>query len=153
MAIESAAREMTFIDRLLSSIKWRLIRLRRRLPYLVWYGDELDVRVTLNQDKLDPTAENPFRQLFGGAFFEIEKTFREMGIGFDTGMGCDGRDWEWDWSLKGPISVTFRGRAKHPERRMDRPKPRLVASTPAGGGSGASDVLWPSSSGGGGGSR
>jgi hypothetical protein len=38
--------------------------------------------------------------------FEIEKKFHEIGISFDTGGGCGGRDWEWDWSLKGPVKVT-----------------------------------------------
>ena len=35
---------------------------------------------------------------------EIEILFHKMNITFDTGYGC-GRDWEWDWSLKGPVSV------------------------------------------------
>ena len=39
--------------------------------------------------------------------FEIEKLFRELGIHFDTGAGCGGRDWEWDWSLEGPIKLTL----------------------------------------------
>ena len=119
-------REMTRWEQIRSNIKYWYIRLRRKLPYLVWWNDELDVTVTLSQDKLDPTAPNPFKSLFGGAFYEVEKIFREMGISFDTGMGCEGRDWEWDFSLKGPISIRFRSRAQKPERRMERPKPTLV---------------------------
>jgi len=38
--------------------------------------------------------------------FEIEKKLLEIGITFDTGAGCGKRDWEWDWSLKGPVTVT-----------------------------------------------
>lgn len=38
---------------------------------------------------------------------QIEKLFRELGITFDTGAGCGGRDWEWDWSLEGPVKVTL----------------------------------------------
>jgi len=39
--------------------------------------------------------------------FEIERKFREIGVHFDTGGGFGGRDWEWDWSLKGPIKLTL----------------------------------------------
>jgi hypothetical protein len=37
--------------------------------------------------------------------FQIEKLFAELGIIFDTGGGCGGRDWEWDYSLSGPVKV------------------------------------------------
>lgn len=37
--------------------------------------------------------------------FKIEKLFRELGINFDTGGGMGGRDWEWDYSLTGPVKV------------------------------------------------
>lgn len=30
---------------------------------------------------------------------ELEKA----GITFDTGVGCEGNDWEFDWSLKGAV--------------------------------------------------
>jgi hypothetical protein len=40
--------------------------------------------------------------------FKIEGLLGQMGVGFDTGGGCGGRDWEWDWSLSGPLDVTFR---------------------------------------------
>ena len=33
--------------------------------------------------------------------FEAEKLLRAAGVSFDTGCGCGGRDWEFDWSLKG----------------------------------------------------
>ena len=117
-------REMTKSERIVFRLRWCRTWLRRRFPYLVWYGDEIDVRITLSEDKLN--ENDPFRALFGGAFFEIERTFHEMGISFDTGMGCEGRDWEWDWSLSGPISVSFRRRTQRPERRTARPKPTLV---------------------------
>lgn len=120
------AKEMTPLERFISSLKYWLIRQRRKFPYLVWYNDELDVTVTLSQDKLRP--EVGIEQLWSGAFAEIERTLSAMGIGFDKGMGPSGRDWEWDWSLKGPISVRFRSRATRPEKRMERPKPKLVQS-------------------------
>lgn len=37
--------------------------------------------------------------------FKIEKLFRELGINFDTGGGMGARDWEWDFSLTGPVKV------------------------------------------------
>ena len=30
-----------------------------------------------------------------------ERELIKAGVSFDTGFGCDGRDWEFDWSLKG----------------------------------------------------
>lgn len=41
------------------------------------------------------------------ALFKIEQLFRDIGIGFDTGYDgtSETRDWEWDWSLSGPIKV------------------------------------------------
>jgi hypothetical protein len=41
--------------------------------------------------------------------FQIEKLFLELGISFDTGLGFKKRDWEWDWSLQGPIKVYCMG--------------------------------------------
>ncbi len=37
---------------------------------------------------------------------EIEKLFQEIGITFDTGAGCGSRDWQWDFSLSGPVKVS-----------------------------------------------
>jgi len=101
-------------------------RLRRWLPRLVWLGDEIDVVVTLTEDKL--FQPDPVGALFSGGFYEIEKQLRDKGILFDTGMGAGGRDWEWDFSLRGPISVRFKGRAAKPERRVRKEirKPELV---------------------------
>ena len=103
--------------------QWYHLHIDRHIPRLVWKGDELDVCVTFSQDKLNP--DDPFGTFYNGTLYEIEKQFLSMGVGFDTGQGCGGRDWEWDWSLRGPISVTFRGRARHPERRREPPKADL----------------------------
>lgn len=116
--------EMSRFKQLRNRIKHWLIRQRRRLPYLVWWNDELDVSVTFSQDRLNP--DGGIEQLWSGAFADIERSMGHLGIHFDKGMGAAGRDWEWDWSLEGPISVRFRGRACHPETRMERPRPRLV---------------------------
>lgn len=40
---------------------------------------------------------------------ELEKLLREMGITFDTGGDSTSRNWEWDWSLSGPVNVFFKG--------------------------------------------
>jgi len=108
-------------------LKSRLRQLRRRwIPHLVWHGDELDVRVTWRFQALDPmTGDTDLQAAIGkalhqfnsGVVFEIERALAEHGVRFDTGMGYGGRDWEWDWSLRGPVSVTFVGRASKPERR------------------------------------
>jgi hypothetical protein len=109
-------------------------RLKRWIPRLVWLDDEIDVRITLMQDKLPQVKFKPgeeaaaLKPLFSGAFAEMEQTFQELGINFDSGMGREGREWEWDWSLSGPISVRFRGRAKRPELRRESPKPTLVGT-------------------------
>ena len=47
-------------------------------------------------------SENQRKHLYK-ASYELEKA----GITFDTGVGCDGNDWEFDWSLKG-ASVFFK---------------------------------------------
>ena len=43
-----------------------------------------------------------------GKLFELEKLLSEMGISFDTGSDFKSRDWEWDWSLSGPVNVFFK---------------------------------------------
>lgn len=97
---------------------YSLVRLRRRfVPYLVWHGDEVDVGVHFKG--LGALGGDP------GVVFVAEKAIRSMGISFDAGSGCDGRDWEWDWSLRGPLSVTFRARARNPERRIPERCPAL----------------------------
>jgi len=43
-----------------------------------------------------------------GKIMELEKLLHEMGIHFDTGTDFKSRDWEWDWSLRGPVNVFFK---------------------------------------------
>lgn len=52
--------------------------------------------------------------------WQAETLLHEIGVSFDTGAGCGQRDWEWDWSLSGPVKVTFRRLTK------DNPKNRYV---------------------------
>lgn len=112
--------EMTRWRRFVVTMEIAATRLRRKLPYLVWHGDEVDVRVTLKD--LGALGGEASR------VWDAQATLNDMGISFDTGSGFHGRDWEWDWSLRGPISVSFRGRARNPERRLARPKPKLVVN-------------------------
>lgn len=36
---------------------------------------------------------------------KIEDLFAELGIHFDRGRDLTHRDWEWDWSLRGPVEL------------------------------------------------
>lgn len=124
---ESVAREMSWLHRRVSTIRSHMIRFRRKyIPHLVWYGAEVDVGVVFSTDKLAP--DDPMRSLFSGEMAEIEDRLRGVGIQFDRGVGLGGRDWEWDWSLRGPISVRFRRSAQKPERRREAPRPTLVVN-------------------------
>ncbi len=114
-------REMNWWERLLSRTGGVLVRVRRRLPHLVWHGDEIDVRVTLKDLGALHGAGTSLDRVF-----EVQRLLSEMGITFDSGSGPHGRDWEWDFSLSGPISVQFDRSAARPERRTARHKPRLI---------------------------
>lgn len=122
----AVAREMTRIGVWRSRVNNWLSAQRRRLPYLVWHGDDLDVRITFVENRLVPTEFNPDNpssirnvqdQLNAGLLPDIERKMREIGVTFDKGLGPDGRDWEWDWSLSGPVNIRFIGRASKPEKR------------------------------------
>jgi hypothetical protein len=105
---------------------WWIHNVARRLPTLIWWNDELDVTVTFKEAKMpemtfDPASGFPAEALgyLGqGQLADIERKLGEIGISFDHGGSARGRDWEWDWSLRGPISVRFRSRASKPERRQ-----------------------------------
>ena len=113
---EPAGREMTKLEQFVSNWKHRLLRFRRKyIPVLLWYGEEVDVGVTIKD--WGALGGEP------GRVWDAQQCFRDMGISFDTGSGCDGRDWEWDYSLSGPISVRIRGRAKRPWKRVHQPNP------------------------------
>ena len=86
----------------------------------------LDVCVTFTEDKID--LSDPLSGFLSGGVHDLQGRLHHMGITFDSGCGSHGRDWEWDDSLAGPISVRFRGRAKHPESVSGKSAhgPRLV---------------------------
>jgi len=112
-ATEPMAREYPWWRGLWSTLKCELWhrRLKRWIPRLVWLDDEIDVCVHFKD--IGALGGDP------RCIFEVDQLLHHMGLQFDTGSGCDGRDWFWDWSLSGPISVTFRGRAKNPEKRIE----------------------------------
>ena len=96
----------------------RLAMLRRRwIPYLVWQGQPVWVRITFTEAKLPPMeaasieelGQRAARFMGSGHLAMIESDLREIGIEFDKGAGPEGRDWEFDWSLRGPIEVRFSG--------------------------------------------
>ena len=118
--VSGAITEMSRYRCILSRTHIWFVHQRHCLPYLVWYGDEIDVGVTLKD--LGALGGDPSR------VWDAQKCLSDMGIRFDTGSGCYGRDWEWDYSLEGPISVRFRCRAQRPERRTARPRPKLIIS-------------------------
>lgn len=113
-------KEMTKTQIFFSRIKTRLVQFRRKyIPFLVWYGEQVDVVVTWHENKLQDglSIDQALKQLQTGHIAKIEQMIGEIGIGFDKGLGFEGRDWEWDWSLNGPISVKFRRPCKTQEKR------------------------------------
>lgn len=80
-------RTMTKWEQRWSDLKRLVARFRRRLPYLVWYGDEVDVGVTLKD--IGALGGEPSR------VWEAQTNLRDMGITFDGGAGNHGMDWEW----------------------------------------------------------
>ena len=114
-----AAREMNKYQIVVSRLNTAFVRFRRRfIPHIVWHGQEVDVVVTWKENRL--TAHDPeqaLKQLSGGHLYKIQQMMNEIGVTFDTGLGFGGRDWEWDWSLRGPISVKFKTACKTKEKR------------------------------------
>ena len=58
---------------------------------------EAEVLITFDMKKLGKEGMKKLHQ--------AEKLLVEAGVSFDTGAGCGSRDWEFDWSLKGPATV------------------------------------------------
>lgn len=102
---------------------------KHMFPTLVWPGDELNVIVTFENDKLvfaredrlgEPLPVEEIQKLRAEAekvienspLEEAEAHIRRAGIQFDTGIGATGRDWFFDYSLRGPVSVKFVSKVK-----------------------------------------
>jgi len=58
---------------------------------------EAEVLIQFDMEKLGAEGMQKLHQ--------IEELLLEIGVSFDTGAGFGNRDWEWDWSLKGPVMV------------------------------------------------
>lgn len=89
---------------------------QKYVPSLVWYNQEVDVNINFAM----PDEDSKFNL---DDLFTAEKNLMRYGIKFDTGAGplnekgkCR-RDWEWDFSLRGKVSVKFRGLCKTKDRR------------------------------------
>jgi len=80
-----------------------------------WCDDCRDVEVQITFDISKMSAEQ--REAFYRARHELGK----VGISFDTGTNGACFDWEWDWSLKGPVRVLFKQFTKNnPKNRYVR---------------------------------
>lgn len=105
----------TFFQSIRNRLATQLVLIRRRFPHLVWYGDEIDVSVTI---KANPNLAA-----------DVESALDDIGLSFDRGGNLDERDWEWDWSLRGPISVSFRGVTIDPSKRDAWPRPEHMVNS------------------------
>ncbi len=57
-----------------------------------------------------------------GHLYKAATELSRAGVYFDTGVGCRGNDWEFDWSLKG-ANVLFK---KFSDGKLPSGKPILV---------------------------
>lgn len=78
---------------------WQALRRwsARNIPNIVWRRQQVEVGISFDLNKVDRKD-----------LFEIERLLSKNGIHFDTGAGCGNRDWEWDFSLRGPVEVRFK---------------------------------------------
>jgi hypothetical protein len=63
-------------------------------------GQEVAVGIRFDLTKLTQTQKD--------MLWALTRALRCLGIGFDTGSDGAVLDWEWDWSLRGPVKVTFK---------------------------------------------
>ena len=69
----------------------------RYIPSIVFRGDEVEVGIHFKQAEIDLDDLS-----------KIEELLLKNNIHFDKGAGFGERDWEWDYSLQGPVSVRFK---------------------------------------------
>jgi hypothetical protein len=79
-------------------------RARMEAPVLVRRGQPVEVSLAFER-----LSKENLEHLFAA-----ERQLNKAGITFDTGYAFPSRtrDWSWDWSLEGPVSVTFSGLPK-----------------------------------------
>lgn len=95
------AREMSWLRQRINDAR---IWLYRHTPRLVWPFQEIEATIGLRL-----STKDQFNKLA-----EVERLLSELGVAFDTGYGFGQRDWEWDWSLRGPVHVRFVRARKKP---------------------------------------
>lgn len=127
--------EFTRWQKLIERVKRQWWALKRKLPMLVWHDDEVDVKITFTNLRLAPESkgvEQPDGSIRWDLRYEgdmetlwnAEDALRQLGLTFDAGTGMAGRDWEFDYSLRGPVKVRFRRRHKG-DRKPKEPRPGL----------------------------
>lgn len=79
------------------------------MPHIIFRQNEIEAHISFELDKIDPEK-----------LFQIEKLLGEMGISFDTGCGCGYRDWFADYSLIGPMHITFARKRKTMRKECSR---------------------------------
>ena len=77
-------------------------------------GEEAEVRLVFDIKELGAEGMEKL--------YKVQELLGELGVSFDTGSDGKYRDWEWDWSLSGPVKVTFvRFTEDNPKNRHTRP--------------------------------
>ena len=79
-----------------------------------WCDECRDVEVVIKFDIAKMSAEQ--RQ----TLYRLRKDLSTLGINFDTGSDGSVMDWEFDWSLTGPVQVLFK------QFTRDNPKNRYT---------------------------
>ena len=129
-SVEPTAYEMTGIELGLHYLRtWWILHIRRKLPMLVWYGQDVDVTVTFSDLRLAPDCTVDGIRYEGDieTLWRAEVALRQLGLSFDCGTGHNGRDWEWDYSLRGPVKLAFRRKHKgNREPKQVRPPLQIV---------------------------
>lgn len=64
------------------------------------YRREVSVGIKWDLTKMDGAQKK--------LLWEITRQLGQLGVTFDTGSNGAVLDWEWDWSLSGPVKVLFR---------------------------------------------
>lgn len=83
-------------------IYYHLCRFRcKYIPYLVYRNKPIYARLVFDASKVNYED-----------MCNLRSCFHKLGITFDSGAGFGDIDWEFDWSLKGPIKVVFTGKPK-----------------------------------------
>lgn len=65
------------------------------------YGKKVAVNIQFDLTKMTAEQKKTLRK--------ITLLMSSLGITYDTGTDGDIYDWEWDYSLSGPVRVSFKG--------------------------------------------